>query len=128
MTVVGLFLSWAAGTNTTTGASASAWGLAVPIFGILVLLFGALGLILVAVGKRGTCIGGIIMGIIAFVLTLIVFAISSAIIQGLSTAEVTLYIGYGMYLSLIGALILVIGSFMALKEAKKPASVATPQA
>jgi len=125
LAVVGVFLPWATATNTITNTSASASGISVPLFGVLVLLFSVLGLVLVLVGKRGTCIGALIMGILAFVFALIVAAIWSAIISTFGVGDV-LSIGYGLYMSLAGSIILMVGSVMTLGELKQIAPQMAP--
>lgn len=123
--VVGVFLPWMTATETITNTSTSASGISVPLFGILVLLFSALGLVLVLVGKRGACIGAMIMGILAFVFGLIVATVWSAIISTFGAGDI-LSIGYGLYMSLAGSIILVIGSVLTLGELKQIAPQMAP--
>lgn len=125
LAVVGVFLPWMTATETITNTSSSASGISVPLFGILVLLFSALGLVLALVGKRGTCIGAMIMGILAFVFALIVATIWSAIISTFGVGDI-LSIGYGLYITLAGSIILVIGSVMTLGELKHMAPQMAP--
>lgn len=116
LAVVGIFLPWATATNPTTNTSSSASGISVPIFGILVALFSVLGLVLVFVGKKGTCTAGAIMGILAFIFAMIFAALWSAIITTFSVGDI-FSIGYGLYVTMIGSIILILGSFMARGEA-----------
>jgi hypothetical protein len=91
-------------------------------FGILVLIFGIVGLILVALGKRGPAIGGLVLGILAFVFALlalvILLAVSSWLEGMVAGTGVSVTVDYGIYLSVIGSIILIVGSAMVMGAAK----------
>jgi hypothetical protein len=120
LVLVGMFLPWLTATNSITGESASLMGAMFPIFGWLALIFGVLGLIFVAIGSRGMCIAGLIMGILAFIMVLLGFALSATLVSLLSGGIVA--VGYGIYISMIGSIILIVGAGLGMGQAKKAAA------
>ena len=125
LTVVGVFLPWVS--VTYSGQTVSAWGIQLWFIGlpILVLIFGIIGLVLVAKGRRGTAIGGLVMGILAFIFAIVsvfLLAIVAEVISGVSDFEIG--IDFGLYLTLVGAIILIVGSGLTFSQAGKAAPVA----
>jgi len=110
--LVSVFLPWAA--LSQSGLSAGTidpFVATLGFVGVFVLLFGIIGLEYVAIPTRGTALTGAVFGTIAFLLTLAVL--------GGSPSGYQISPAIGMYLSLIGSLILVGGSAFAYMEMKK---------
>ena len=125
LTLVGCLLPWL--TVSSSLESISVLGIIVPPWlAMLAFIFGIIGLILVAIGKRGPAIGALVMGILAFVFVIIewmLLVVIASFAEGLvSGTGVTVTIDYGVYVALVGAIILIIGSIMAMSEAKKAAA------
>jgi hypothetical protein len=121
--LVGIFLPWSITKGSLVpGGEAVITGL--NLFGYMVMIFGIIGLILVALGKRGTSIGALIMGIIAFVLTLLVLGVLS-LIAGSYLGVVTQETGIGIYLCIIGSAIAFVDAGKA-KMAPPPMAPSVP--
>ena len=125
LTIIGCILPWM--TVQSSIASVSLWGILFIPFGTLAFIFGIIGLILVALGKRGPAIGAFVMGILAFIFVLLGWVMASVMADFfagyVSGTGVTVTVDYGVYLALVGAIILMIGSILAMSEAKKAAEV-----
>jgi len=128
LALIGVFLPWVAGHVAATNTDRSLSGIEFPlfIFGMPFLLFVVIGLILVAIPKKGTAIAGLIMGIIAFVIALIPMAILATIIVSWQISGEVASIGYGLYICLVGALLLIIGSAMGIRDASAPKPMPPP--
>ena len=133
VTVVGAVLPWATVSGGSLSAPMTFSGATVGFGGILVLVFGVLGLICVAIPRKVGAILGIVWGVLAILLgllTMVGLAAIAATAAG-SGSSVTVTTEYGVYVSVIGALLLIIGSAIAYTEARKaaaPPMVAPPMA
>ncbi|MFQ5910262.1 MAG: hypothetical protein ACE5IJ_06015 [Thermoplasmata archaeon] len=120
LTFVGALLPWATVESALISPQTQTFmGAATGIGGILVLIFGIIGLILVATGKRGPAIGGIILGVLALIFALLAWVGLAAWAEVFGGLGSTLTTEYGIYISLVGSIILIIGSALAMGEAKK---------
>lgn len=125
LAVVGSFLPWAIISDGTT--TLSIMGAIYPIFGWLFVIMAILGLIFVAIPNKILNILAMVWGIIALIMGLLAMVLTSFLggLGGL-TGTITVSNGYGIYLGLVGAVLLMIGSPMAYSEAKKAAAAAMP--
>jgi len=125
LTVVGVFLPWIS-VKDLAGNVTDYSGIAVPLtfFGMMTLIFGLLGLIFVAIGKRGLCIAGLVMGIIAMLFVLIIFAIMTTVLA--VGAGSVFSMGIGLIISMVGSILLIIGCAIAFAQAGKKAAPAPP--
>src|SRR4030042_2424865 len=122
LVLLGSILSWADVSGGTLVGTLSVSGLLAG--GMLSLIFGILGLIMVAIPKKVTAILGLIFGILALLWLLLAFIGPNAFAQtwGARGTSVTITIGFGIYVAMIGAILLVLGSGIAIKDAgAKPA-------
>ncbi len=126
LVIISLFLPWM--TISSSIESVSVMGVLIIPFSILALIFAILGLIFVAIGKKGLCIGALVMGILAIVMIGISFALMQWIADtwAIVGTGITFSIEYGVWIGMIGAIILIIGSAMAYGEAKKAAPAPAP--
>jgi len=131
LTMVGVFLPWATVSGGTLIGSVSLLGVLAFPFGILAMIFGIIGLILVAIGKRGMCIGALILGILAFIMILLSFALLSwlaELVAGIGGGLVEFTVDFGIYIAIVGSIILIIGSGLAMAQAEKPGMQPVPAA
>ena len=128
LALVGVVLPWVAGHVAATNTDRSLSGIEFPlfIFGVPLLLFAVVGLVLVAIPKKGTAIAGLIMGIIALVIAMIPMAILASIIVEWQIPGEVASIGYGLYISLVGAVLLIVGSAIGIKDASAPKPMPPP--
>lgn len=113
LAIIGSFLAW---------LSACILGFCISVSGFegyegkLTFVFGLIGLILVVIPKRGLPIGALIMGILAIIWPVKVML---EVVAGID-------VGIGLWISLVGALLLIIGSALALREGPKPEAYVPP--
>ncbi len=121
LALVGSFLPWISVSDGTT--TLTLIGAIIPIFGWLFLIFAILGLILVAIPNKITAILGMVFGILALIMGIVTVALTSLIanIVGGTGTGVTVSIGYGAYVALVGAVLLMIGGPIAYSQWKKAA-------
>jgi hypothetical protein len=124
LALVGTFLPWA--TISSDFESITASGIAIFFIGIPVLLFAIIGLILVAMPKRGTAIGGFVMGILCLIFMMLAFVVVS-ILEGLVTGtNIEISYDYGLWVSLVGSILLMIGGIWAFVELGKAPPAPAP--
>ncbi len=119
LAVIGTVLPWVTISGGSLTSPLTFSGLTAGFGGIGALLFGVLGLIFVAVGKRVLAILAMVWGILALLLTglsMVGFAAIAALAGG---SGVTVTTNYGVYVSLVGSLILIVGSIIAFVEVGK---------
>lgn len=114
LVIVGTFLPWA--NVTGGGVSEDVTGAMVPIFGLLVILFGVLGLVFAVIPRPVFGILAMVFGILALVFLLIAY-LGISLVSGISGGSVSL--SYGLYLALIGAILLIVGGPLAYRDAKR---------
>lgn len=124
--IISMFLPWM--TVSSNIESISLMGILIIPFSTLALIFAILGLIFVAVGKKGLCIGALVMGILAIVMIGISFALMQWIadMTTIIGTGITSGVDYGVWLAMIGSIILIIGSVLAYGEAKKAQPAPAP--
>ncbi|MCK4443510.1 MAG: hypothetical protein KAW09_03135, partial [Thermoplasmata archaeon] len=112
LALVGCVLPWMTISDAVNSVSAS--GLQVFIFGVPAMIFGILGLVFVAIPKKGFYLTALIMGILVMVFAILAITMTS-VIAGLAaySGVVTVSIDYGMYLTLVGSILLMIGGALA---------------
>ena len=102
------------------GLAAAAGGLSVsPIITlapILCLLFGIIGLVMMLMKKPMMAMLGMVMGLLIFILALLWYMSASPIF--ISVAGVSIGPGFGIWITLIGGLLLLVGGFMGMKALK----------
>ncbi len=124
LALVGTFLPWADISSDIDSISAT--GIMIFFIGIPVLIFAIIGLILVAIPKRGTAIGGLVMGILAFIFMLLAFVVVS-ILEGLvSGTGIEVKYEYGLWVTLVGSLLLIVGGAVMFVELGKVAAAPMP--
>jgi len=118
LTVIGLFLPWFSVTaETIVGGSMSFPGILFGIWGILVLIFGILMIVLAAVKKP--LIAGIfgILGLVFALIPILIIEGMLAPLAGLAgMTGVTWGPTFGWFLTLIGAVLAMIGGFVGHKQ------------
>lgn len=124
LALVGTFLPWA--TIESSVESISASGILLFIVGVPVLLFAIIGLILVALPKRGTAIGAFVMGILALIFVLLAFVLVGVLEGLVSGTDISITYDYGMWISLVGSILLMIGGIWAFVELGKVPPVPAP--
>jgi hypothetical protein len=112
LALVGCVLPWV--TISDSFSSITASGLGVFIFGVPAMILGILGLVFVAIPKRGFAIAGLIMGILVMIFVVLAITMTS-VIAGYATytGVVTVSMDYGMYVTLVGAILLMVGGGLA---------------
>lgn len=134
--LVGVFLPWASAsagpvTISVTGAclggigSIDMGGVSIPcslaasgegaIYAYGILAFSVLGLIFVILGKRSTSMLALIFGLLTIILAGVAIARLSSILAAAPGAS----LGYGIILCIVGGILLLLGSVLAMGEAKK---------
>ncbi len=124
LAIVGTLLPWATVAGGSLAAPETFSGVSVGLFGILFLILGLLGLIFVAIPNRITAILGLVWGVLALLiglLTLLGLAALAAAAAGTGTG-VTVTTEYGVYVAMVGALLLIVGSGLAYGEARRAAA------
>jgi hypothetical protein len=138
--IVGIFLPWATssspGGNLIGGAtswSESGWTnyssdnyqyLLVKI----ALVLGAIGAILIVIKKRLTVIAGLATGVFTLMTFLVLLINLNNDINNVNSyhlADISTGIAYGIWVSIIGSLLLIAGGVLAFKDTKKVASSQT---
>ncbi len=117
LALVGTFLPWVTLSSEIDSITAS--GILLFIVGIPVLIFGIIGLILVALPKRGTAIGAFVMGILALIFVMLAFVLVSWLESLVSGTSIEITYEYGMWVSLIGAILLMVGGIWSFIELGK---------
>ncbi|UCD92151.1 MAG: hypothetical protein JSV43_07985 [Methanobacteriota archaeon] len=113
LAIVGSFLAWAS--VCFMGICASVAGFD-GFEGKLAFVFGLIGLILVIIPKRGLPIGGLIMGILVIIWP----------VKVMMEIIAPLEIGIGIWITIVGAILLIVGSGLALREGPKPEAYVPP--
>jgi hypothetical protein len=117
LALVGTLLPWATISSDIDSITAS--GVVIFFIGLPVLLFAIIGLILVALPKRGTAIGAFVMGILCLIFMMLAFVVVS-ILEGLvSGTNIEVSYDYGLWVSLVGSILLMIGGIWAFVELGK---------
>lgn len=83
--------------------------------GWLALIFGLLCMVLMLPRKKGTYLAGGIMGLLAFIFAMLFMMI-------LSSFGADALIGYGVYITMVGGILGLVGGIMGWMEAKKAAA------
>jgi hypothetical protein len=125
LALVGTVLPWV--TISDAAGSITASGLEVFIFGIPAMILGVLGLVFLAIEKKGFAIAGLVMGILVLIFAILAVTMTS-VIAGFAayTGVVTVGMGYGMYLTLVGAILLIVGgalSYVQIEDVVAPVPV-----
>ena len=117
-----------------SGLAAAAPGAAIesPILafgGILILLFGIIGLVMMLLKKPQMAMIGMVMGILALLIGVLWYVQASPLFNLSVPGVVTVSAGMGLWLSIIGGLLLFVGGFMGWNALKaKPGAPAAPGA
>lgn len=112
LAMVGTLLPWV--TISDSYSSITASGLGVFIFGVPAMILAILGLVFVAIPKKGFAIASLIMGILVMIFVVLAITMTS-VIAGFATYTglVTVSMDYGMYVTLVGAILLIVGGALA---------------
>lgn len=124
LVVIGGILPWIYAESSIDSASLP--GILTIPFGTLAFIFGIVGLILVALKGRGVAIGALVMGILALIFALLLFPLLSILESIISGTDVTVRADYGLYISLVGSVILIIGAGLAFSQAGRAEEMAPP--
>lgn len=124
--LVGTFLSWA--TFPITGTSIPVEWPGWAGFGFLTLIFAIIGLILVLIPKKVTAIIALVMGILALVFALLQYLGLSALVTLAQLAGYQATMGVGAWITIIGCILLIVGSGMAMSAAGKMQAQSMPMA
>ncbi len=122
LTLIGAVLPWATVSGGTLTSPMVFTGYGIGYGGILVLVFGVLGLICVAIPKKVTAILALIWGILALLFAVLSVVGLAAIAQTVGGSGVSVTTEYGVYVSLVFSLVLIVGSALAYREARKAAA------
>jgi len=68
----------------------------------------------------------LVFGILAFLLTLLIYAGLTAVATAAGGSGVLLVVDYGVWVTLVGTIILVVGGALATRESKRPAMAMAP--
>lgn len=131
LVLVGCVLPWLSVSYTLLGVplsiSLSGFGI---WQGLLALIFGILGLIMAVLRKKVTSILALVFGILALlmiVLAMMEIGAVTAQYQLLGYAGISIGMGFGIYIALIGAILLMAGGGIGMMEAgKAPAPMMPP--
>ena len=114
LVIVSMFLPW------ITLPGLAVIGIATGFWGILPFIFSIIGLVMCVLRKRAFYIVGGIMGILSFVFPLIIMMIISSIAAAFGKIEVgASLLGIGLYLAIIGGLLLTVGGFGGFAQTPK---------
>lgn len=112
LALVGTVLPWVTISDSFNSVSAS--GLQVFFFGVPALIFAILGLVFVAIPRKSLTIGCLVMGILVMVFAILAITMTSVVAGfAATTGVVTVSIEYGMYLTLVGSILLIVGGALA---------------
>jgi hypothetical protein len=97
---------------------------------LLVLVFGLVGLVMMLLKKPMMCMLALVMGLLVVVLALLWYMQASPLFVTMNVGEVSESIGagFGVWLSLIGGLLLLVGGLMGMKALKGMPAPAPPMA
>jgi len=126
LTLIGAVLPWATVSGGTLTSPMVFTGYGIGYGGILVLVFGVLGLICVAIPKKVTAILALIWGILALLFAVLSVVGLAAIAQTVGGSGVSVTTEYGVYVSLVFSLVLIIGAALTYREARKAAPSMAP--
>ena len=135
LAIVGVVLPWATASGTVMGMtiSMSASGLDAAksggewvayVYGTAI--FGVLGLIFVLISKKSTTMLAFVFGLLALILSGVALVRITQLIGGLSAPGVSVGAGIGLYICVVGGLLLLIGCLLAFKAVGAQAQVAAP--
>ncbi|HEX9341602.1 MAG TPA: hypothetical protein VF992_10620 [Thermoplasmata archaeon] len=122
VTAIGSYLPWATVSGGSLTSPVVFMGVGVGWGGVLVLAFGVLGLICVAIPRKATAILALVWGILAFVFALLVIGVQASLAQQYGGSGVVVTTEYGAWVSLAFSVLLILGSAIAYREARKAAS------
>lgn len=125
--LVGALLPWATLSGGRLSSPQTYLGISTGMFGVLLSQLGFFGIVMMFDGKKSTSMGGLALGATGFVLSILTFTFLGLLSVG-DTSGINIEVGLGMYVCIVGSLILLVGSIIALIEAGRPRKLPIPPA
>jgi hypothetical protein len=127
ITLVGALLPWVTLSGGRLSSPQMFLGISTGFFGILLSQLGFFGIIMMFDGKKTTSLGGLALGASGFVLSVLTLAFLGLLSVG-DTSGISIEVGLGIYVCIVGSIVLLVGSIIALIEAGRPRKLPIPPA
>lgn len=127
ITLVGALLPWVTLSGGRLSSPQMFLGVSTGFFGVLLSQLGFFGIVMMFDGKKTTSLGGLALGASGFVFSVLILAFLGVLSVG-DTSGINIDIGLGIYVCIVGSIMLLVGSILALIEAGKPRKLPIPPA
>jgi MFS family permease len=128
LTFVGALLPWVTLPGYGTSPPETYLGVTSGFVGVLVSQLGFFGILMMIDGKKTTSIGGMAMGIFGAILSALPLLAVGFLTAVGDTTGLAVEMNFGIYVCIVGSIILMVGSIMALIGAGKPLEFPIPPA
>ena len=122
LTFFGALLPWVTLSGGRYSTPQMYLGVSTGFFGILISQLGFFGIVMMLDGKKSTSLGGLGLGVSALFFSTLAMEFLSILSLG-DTTGITIEVGVGMYMCIVGSVILILGSILAMIDARKPRRV-----
>lgn len=123
--LVGALLPWVTLSGPGLSSPKMFLGISTGFFGVMVSQLGFFGIMMMLDGKKTTSLGGMVLGASGLVISVLTLAFLGILSVGY-TSGMSIDVGLGIYVCIVGSTILLIGSILALIKAGKPRKLPIP--
>jgi len=127
ITLVGALLPWMTVSGGRLSSPLMLLGVSSGLLGVLISQLGFFGFVMMLDGKKTTSMGGLALGASGFVLSALGLVLLGDVTV-IDTLGLSIEVGPGLYVCVVGSIVLLVGSIIALIEAGRPRKLPIPPA